>query len=485
MRTDEWRDVALFLWHGAYATGPDSRSPDVGKPAPQGNPSPIFFLAPAYPSDMPSQQRRPIRVVSDVLADGTLLESVQPEAQTPTSLVIARGNEIEAHSKWTHEDSDFVPVPAAHNLIKHRAIKLPGLPMEYRSAEKLASKIERYASRYLALSPEFLKIAATYVLLSWVYDAFNELPYLRFRGDYGSGKSRALTVFGSILYKGFFASGASTVSPIFHTLDTFRGALILDEADFRFTDEKAELVKILNNGNVKGFPVLRTHVTAAKEFEPRAFSVYGPKIVGMRGSYDDRALESRFLTEEMSGRALPAGIPISLPEAQEEEALALRSKLLMYRIRERSRVAINPALVEPTLEPRMNQILLPLLSIAPTTETRSAILAYATRMQASIRSDRGGSTEGQLLQIIADEMQPDAKGVLPLQHIVDAFSSRFGADYDRPITNRFLGGILRNRLGLPMYKTNGVIAVSLKDRMRLDVLFNRYGIGESTGTNSG
>ena len=84
---------------------------------------------------------------------------------------------------------------------------------------------------------------------------------------------------------------------------------------------------------MKGFPVLRTHVTAAKEFEPRAFSVYGPKIVGMRGSYDDRALESRFLTEEMSGRALPAGIPISLPEVQEEEALALRSTLLMYRIR--------------------------------------------------------------------------------------------------------------------------------------------------------
>lgn len=423
--------------------------------------------------------------MSDVLPDGTLIESVQPEAHAPTSLVIAHDGTIEVHSKWNHEGVEHVPVPAAHNLIKHRAIKLPGLPMEYRSVEKLAGKIERYASRYLALSPEFLKIAATYVLLSWVYDAFNELPYLRFRGDYGSGKSRALTVFGSILYKGFFASGASTVSPIFHTLDTFKGALILDEADFRFTDEKAELVKILNNGNVKGFPVLRTHVTAAKEFEPRAFSVYGPKIVAMRGSYDDRALESRFLTEEMSGRALPAGIPISLPDTQEEEALALRSKLLMYRIRERSHVAIDPSLVEPTLEPRMNQILLPLLSIAPTAETRTAILAYATRMQTSVVSDRAGSTEGQVLHVIADMLREEEKAVVPLQEIVTAFSGRFGVEYDRPITNRYLGGILRNRLGLPLYKTNGVIAVSLKDRARLDVLLNRYGIGENAGTNSG
>lgn len=434
---------------------------------------------------MDTKRQRPVRVVSDMLADGTLMESVQSEPLAPTSLVIARDGHSEVHAKWKHEGVEYVPVPAAHNLIKHRAVKLPGLPAEYRSVEKLADKIERYASRYLALSPEFLKIASSYVLLSWVYDAFNELPYLRFRGDYGSGKSRALTVFGSLLYKGFFASGASTVSPIFHTLDTFKASLVLDEADFRFTDEKAELVKILNNGNAKGFPVLRTQVTPAKEFEPRAFSVYGPKIVAMRGSYEDRALESRFLTEEMSGRSLPADIPISLPEAQEEEALALRSKLLMYRIRERTQAAIEPTFAVASLEPRMNQILLPLLSVAPTAEARQAIVAYATRIQAGVRSDRAGSPEGQTLQVVSDLLCQDDKPVLLLQEIVAAFSARFGTEYDRPITNRYLGGILRNRLGLPLYKTGGVIAVSLKDRTRLDALFARYGIGESAGTSSG
>src|SRR5258708_6691021 len=191
-------------------------------------------------------------------------------------------------------------------------------------------------------------------------------------------------VIGSLCYKAFFASGASTVSPIFHTLDTFKGTLIFDEADFRFTDEKAELVKILNNGNVKGFPVLRTQVTAAKVFEPRAFLVYGPKVVAMRGSYEDRALESRFLTEEMSGRSLRSDIPISLPAAQEEEAHLLRSKLLMYRLRERHRAAIDPSLADAGLEPRMNQILLPLLAVAPTESARAAILAYATGIQRGI-----------------------------------------------------------------------------------------------------
>src|SRR5258708_4408257 len=212
------------------------------------------------------RKQRPIRVVSAVLPDGTLVESTQDSADVPTALVIAKGGAIRIAEDWTHDGIRHVPISAAHNLLKHRAIKLPGAPQEYGTVEALFGEIEGYATKYLALSPAFLKIAASYVLLSWVYDAFNELPYLRFRGDYGSGKTRALMVFGSITYKGFFASGASTVSPIFHTLDSFKGTLIFDEADFRFTDEKAELVKILTNGNVKGFSVVRTPVSAHKEF---------------------------------------------------------------------------------------------------------------------------------------------------------------------------------------------------------------------------
>jgi len=76
-------------------------------------------------------------------------------------------------------------------------------------------------------------------------------------------------------YKPFFASGASTVSPIFHTLDAFRGTLVVDEGDFRFSDEKAEIVKILNNGNVRGVPVLRTMVSNTREYNPKAFRCSG------------------------------------------------------------------------------------------------------------------------------------------------------------------------------------------------------------------
>lgn len=433
---------------------------------------------------MTNDNKKVQRLISSALADGTMVESIQDESGSTRFAILDHGH-LRVVDDWEHEGIRYVPIKSTHNLLKHGAIKLPGAPVACGSHAELLDEIEAYSRRYVSLSDTFARVAAAYVLLTWVHDAFNELPYLRFRGDYGSGKTRALIVFGSVCYKGFFASGASTVSPIFHTLDAFKGTLIFDEADFRFTDEKAELVKILNNGNVKGFSVLRTQVTASKEFEPRAFSVFGPKIVGMRGAYEDKALESRFLTAEMSGQRLGADIPISLPAEQEREARELRSKLLMYRLCQRNKTVIDPSLADPFLEPRMNQVLLPLLSVAPTPEVQRAIRGYADQVQETAISDRLNSTEGQLLSVIAAALASGAKGSLPLKTIVTAFTDHFGGEYDRPITHRFLGGVLRNRLGLPLYKTAGVVAVSLKDMARIEALLARYGISESLWKNAG
>src|SRR5262249_23118959 len=141
----------------------------------------------------------------------------------------------------------FVPYSRNNSLIRNHVVLFPQGPEEYGTKADLLSSIAVYIDRYVDLSAEFLRLAAHYVLLTWVHDRFNELPYLRLRGDFGTGKTRFLLVVGSICYKPIFASGASTVSPLFHMLDAFRGTLLIDEADFRFSDEKAQITKILNN----------------------------------------------------------------------------------------------------------------------------------------------------------------------------------------------------------------------------------------------
>jgi hypothetical protein len=205
---------------------------------------------------------KPKPTAGEVHSDGTLIELVYDPIRSRTSFVVWQdGRWRFAPSCDNGENRRLVPFSADNNLIRTGALVLPSEPEEYGSERELVEEIQAYIHRYVDLSPSFERLTSYYILLSWVYDAFNELPYLRVRGDYGTGKTRFLLVVGALCYKAFFASGASTISPIFHTLDAFRGTLIIDEGDFRFSDEKAEMVKILNNGNLRGMPVLRTMVT--------------------------------------------------------------------------------------------------------------------------------------------------------------------------------------------------------------------------------
>jgi hypothetical protein len=390
--------------------------------------------------------------------------------------------------RWTLRDqvelapgSLVVPFSPNNNLIKNEVVLLPSEPLLYDSEQKLVSDIQSFIHRHVDLDPSFERVATYYVILTWLYDAFNELPYLRLRGDYGTGKTRALLTIGSLCYKGFFASGASTVSPIFHTLDAFKGTLIFDEADFRFSDEKAEIVKILNNGNVRGLPVLRTMMNQQREFNPRAFHVFGPKIVATRGSYDDKGLESRFLTEEMGSRQLRSDVPINLPESFKNEARELRNKLLLYRFHRRFDVKLDPSLADPKLEPRLNQILLPLLSVVSDDHLRAELRAMAQEAQLSLVADRGLLVEAQVLEILAELMASSQRPVVAVADIAAGLIERYGDEYERPITNRWIGSILRRRLNIGTYKSHGVYVVPMGARSKVELLCERYGVTVLTG----
>jgi hypothetical protein len=420
---------------------------------------------------------KPIRTSSAILDDGRMVELVYDRDRRRTGLAIWNdGRWTLAVSVALANGAALVPYSADNNLIRNEVILLASQPEEYGSETELVAEILGFIHRYVDISPRFERIASYYVLFSWIFDSFNELPYLRLRGDFGSGKTRFLLTVGALCYKPFFASGASTVSPIFHILDAFRGTLILDEADFRFSDEKAELVKILNNGNMRGMPVLRTEVTRDREFNPRAFHVYGPKIVATRGHFQDRALESRFITEEMGAGKLRKDIPISLTEDYKAEALHLRNKLLLYRFRNYGRKATRGGLLDATIEPRLHQIFAPLLSVVGSEAARAELRAVAHELNAELIEDRGLDVEADILAIIRILLAtPDTRQV-SIKDITAELQKRYGGEYDRNITSKWVGGIVRRRLQIKTQKSNGIYIIPIAQRPRLDRLFEKYGL---------
>src|SRR5215813_11210388 len=429
------------------------------------------------------KQQRAVPTVSALFDDGAILEMVYRPEEKRTAFVLWKNGE------WNFEPNlsvdpfqRLVPYSPNNNLIKNEVVLLPSEPDEYGSEESLLAEIQSFIHRYVDVSPLFQEIASYYVLFSWVHDGFNELPYLRVRGDPGSGKTRFLLTIGSLCYKPIFASGASTVSPIFRILDSFHGTLIVDEGDFRFSDEKAEVVKILNNGNVKGFPVLRSESSGKREFNPRAYHVFGPKLVATRGFFDDKALESRFLTEEMGQYRLRDDVPINLPSTWKEEAHSIRNKLLLFRFRNLNKRKPRENLVDRSIEPRLNQIFVPLLSIIEDPEARRDLQELAKRYNHEMIADRGMDMEAQILEIIRDMLSsPYDWPQLPLKDITSWFVDRHGMDYERKVTSKWIGTIIRKRLNLKTQRMREGYVILPSELSKLERLYERYGIIRKLG----
>jgi hypothetical protein len=415
-----------------------------------------------------------VPTVSRVAGD-TIIELVYDWTNRTTGLVVSRfGGLWNIEQEVQIEGELLVPYSPRNNLIANDCVLLPSRPDHFGSVEELIADIETFLHRYVDLSPTFERIASHYVLLSWVHDAFSEVPYLRLQGGYGSGKTRGLLAIGSLCYKPFFAAGASTVSPIFHTLDRFGGTLVLDEADFRFTDATADLVKVLNNGTVKGLPVLRTIQDRNREFNPAAFKVFGPKIIAMRGSFEDEALESRFLTEVTGTRPLRPDIPLQLPPTLHQEARALRNRLLHFRLCSLFSITAKPELAAPQLDPRLNQISLPLLSLVSDPALRQDIQALLTKGQQRRREDRSCSIEARVLRATLEAMSDATAAGLPVQAIADRLSRSWQPEMGHAPSPKQVGGVLKSAFRIQTRKSHGVYVVDTADRAKLEAITSQY-----------
>ena len=124
--------------------------------------------------------------------DQSLVEMVYSEEQDSTSFVQYFNGEIDEREYLEKDDGKtrLLPFPPDYDLVKNKVVLFPSYPEEYNSDSDLLKGIRQFIHRYLDVSEFFEHIASYYVMFTWVYDCFNELPYLRALGDYGSGKSR-------------------------------------------------------------------------------------------------------------------------------------------------------------------------------------------------------------------------------------------------------------------------------------------------------
>lgn len=252
------------------------------------------------------------------------------------------------------DKGECLVLPINDDAIKEGAVILPTGVEDYRSIESLINEIKEHIHKYLDISKEYEIFAAYYILLSWVYDKVNTLPYLRALGDTGTGKSRFLDVIGRLCYKPCIVSGSITPAPIYRMIKRWNGTIILDEADFKDSSEKNEVVTILNCGFERGRPVIRCQKDRPDELQ--FLPTFCPKVFSTRYTFKDKALESRCLTEQLR-ETDRRDIPPVLPQEFYEEQEQIRKKLLMFRFEWRNRIDVRNAqdLDLGDIEPRLKQ----------------------------------------------------------------------------------------------------------------------------------
>jgi len=268
--------------------------------------------------------------------------------------------------------SGQVALPPQDSLIG-RVVLIPSGIREYGNNLQLLDELQGFIHRYVDVSLSYEKLVAYYVLLTWVFDRFSSLPYLRVLGGYGQGKTRFLEVVGSIVYRGIFLAGVTSRAALYRLINRYQGTLLLDEGDFTRGALSSDMVKILNLGTSPTFEIVLCSNSPGLE----SFKVYSPKIIATRKSFEDKALESRCLTERMKGGPRE-DIPKVLPEEFKSEAQKLRNKLLLWRFRNYFRV--GPGYI-PKLggTARFSQLLSPLFSVAQMFGSDNDLEGFAER----------------------------------------------------------------------------------------------------------
>jgi hypothetical protein len=359
-------------------------------------------------------------------------------------------------------------------------VLLPTGAEGYESPAVLIAEVQGFTHRYVELPEGYEEIATHYVLFTYVFDRFDELPYLWIsNSDLGKGKSRALDAIGSLCYRPMFLGGGSTDAVVRRSVDLYRGTLVSDEQDYSSSKMTSTLAKILNQGFQRGKTVSACDM-AGDDFAPQTFEVFGSKILASRKKFQDNALESRCLTIPIR-QCTRQDIPLNLDRRKfDVEALALRNKLTMWRFRNWKRTKLNPKLRVPGLEDRLNQIGIPLLSVVADKGVKESIVATLKKSEAALAAARSRSLAGEIVAIIHQRLQAGVNIDLTVAMVTGDLNSRHAIDdgtdvgqLRSPLTGRKVGRIIREELGLQPVRRGGYYHIVL-DHDRLSELYKRY-----------
>ena len=419
---------------------------------------------------------------------------------------------VEDHiEKLEIEKRIYIPQPS-NNIIRKRILLLPSQMTELKSEEELLFATRAHNYKYFDCgSDETLEhLLMIYPLYTYMASQFRTVPYLRALGDYGTGKTRMLETIGPLCFQSIMTNAGSSASALFRILDLYQNStLVLDEADFKDSSEASMIGKILNGGNRKGTAILKSEKNAMGNFDAEGYTVFGPKIIGMRKDFDDAATTSRCITKEMLPIQPHQRISPELPPLQiyEGQCLRIRNALFTYMMHNLQRDCdVSFEGMDPAIDERTKQITVSLLTVMKSEKGKQMVMDYMRLVTEERKGDRYEMFTARVLEGIllawawgpVSDREEDAGRVylkdvsLATNLVVDEQNRRMGEaeedekDDKKKMKSRKLTTIFKTYLniktlratdGTPEYKGTKFINLSDPDMlMRVKGLCERWGV---------
>lgn len=310
-----------------------------------------------------------------LLSDGTLVEAIYDETKRPSlSFLVAPpdGPTSEANS-FTDRGEVFSPPTGDVDVISGGTVTLASGVADYGTPALLIEELYKYLRRSVDLEQFQLKLMANWTLMTYAYDAWDAVPYLRFKGEPGTGKTRCLAMLQLLCYRATDLGVGPSKSALFRTSDRVRGTMLIDEADYE-GDLRSDLIQLLNAGYKKN-GTMTISSPHGDDWKAKPYRVGGPKALANREDFPDRATETRCVTIHTVQKPLAPHIPTRLPPSFMADAAVIRKKLLQWRIdNARSLPSLEGEL--SCLEARAREICLPLYSCSPDPDFRQELLQW-------------------------------------------------------------------------------------------------------------
>lgn len=344
----------------------------------------------------------------------------------------------------------------------HLPWQLPSSPKEV-DPLVLYAEIKDFIRQHLVLTKtEEYDILTLWTMATWKVDDFLYCPYLLFRGEIESGKTRALDVFSQLAYHGIGTVGA-TPAVLRKQVEWFRCTCLIDQAEDQLSrkfEAGQQMYRLVAAGYKKGMFVAR-----CREGHPDKIDYddpFGFKAFASTKSFD-AAIDSRSIIIDME-EAVPEKLDID-----KGWGLRLRSKLLHWRLTQHS----FPEHPETKLRGRTRELFSSLLAIAEITDAKAKVEKFAFEHHKARRMELLDEVKAGIVEAINSLIPKTEDGRIHISDIKTVFEDR-GFE----ISSSYIGRLLTD-LAIPRKNSSKGRYVDILETgniKKLEYWLKKYGL---------